>query len=56
MLEERYKRVGTTLRSVGNVAERSDHGSVGFYLLAILGVLAVLVLLALIYLLVRRWL
>ena len=54
MLQERYKRVGTVVCCVGKATERSDHGSMGFYLLAILAVLAVLGLLALIYLLVRR--
>ena len=56
MLQERYKRVGTVVCCVGKATERSDHGSMGFYLLAILAVLAVLGLLVLIYLLMRRWL
>lgn len=55
-LQEGYKRVGSVPCPVGKVAERSDHGSVGFYLLAILAVLAALALLAVIYLFVRRWL
>ena len=56
MLQEGYKRVGIVFCRVGKVVERSDHGSMGFYLLAILAVLAALLLLAVIYLFVRRWL